>query len=530
MKNKLQKLPIDQSSFEIIREDNLLYVDKTRYIHEMLETGRYFFMSRPRRFGKSLMVSALKCFFRNRKELFDGLWIAEHGDWKWEEYPVIVFDFNQISHNDPDEFRAGLERTLLLTAQQYGVSSDAPFLKGKFAELILKLRRKTGKPVVILADEYDRPVIDHLGKGDNFLKTAGINRDILMDFLVTMKGGDLVPHIRFFFMTGITNLSRASAFSGLNFLTDMTLNRKYAAISGFTQEELGNRLSGHIAQYAEKSGMTVLQFIMELERRFGGYRFSEKNVRVICPAPVFNVLCDSAFGSSPEHDSMLTFSVTLLRERDYSLPELERFYVSEHIFSMYEPEHLCPEVLLFHIGCLTVKEVDERLWTLGYPNLEVKCSFLKHLLYSFTRELDGTQRSRFLLLAEYLEAEDYKAFFETVNAIFASVSHTLKTERNEAYFHTLFYLMVSASGSSVQSEVLTSRGRIDMVVEFADKIFVMEFKCGHSAQAALKQIHEKGYADMYAKKGKKRILMGINFSTEKRAADEWKHEILPDVT
>ncbi len=193
MKNRLQKLPIDHSSFEIIREDGLLYVDKTFYIHQMLEEGRYFFMARPRRFGKSLMVSALKCFFGNRKELFDGLWIAGNGDWEWAEYPVISFDFNEIGHHTPDIFETDLERNLSVTAQHYDVSLEAPSLKGKFGELLRDLRQKTGKPVIILIDEYDKPIIDHLGKGPEGMETAKANRDILKYFLGTMKGGDTVP-------------------------------------------------------------------------------------------------------------------------------------------------------------------------------------------------------------------------------------------------------------------------------------------------------------------------------------------------
>ncbi len=528
MKQKLQKLPIDQSSFEIIREDNLLYVDKTRYIHEMLETGRYFFMSRPRRFGKSLMVSALKCFFRNRKELFDGLWIAGHGDWKWEEYPVIVFDFSRISHDNPEMFRTGLAISLADTAQYYGISLKKPLLREQFGELILSLSEKTGKPAVILIDEYDKPVIDHLGKGEEALEIAKANRDILKYFLGTMKGGDVTPHIRFVFITGVSKFTRVSIFSDLNNLNDLSMNGSYAAMFGYTQEELETCFMPQIAQLAGKSGMSETAAMTQLAEYYDGYRFSEENIRVYNPFSVLRAISRLKFGNYWFETGTPAFLVNMLREMDYHLPDIEKLNVSEQIFSVYDLERLNPEALLFQTGYLTIHDVRGRIFQIGYPNREVKLSFLESLIYSFSPKDSYSEMSRFLLLAEYLEAEDFKSFFETVNAIFASVSHTLKTEKNEAYFHTLFYLMVSASGSSVQSEVLTSRGRIDMVVEFADKIFIMEFKCGHSAQAALKQIHEKGYADMYAQKGKKRVLMGINFSTEKRAADEWKYEILPD--
>ncbi len=527
MKNRLQKLPIDQSSFEIIREDNLLYVDKTRYIHEMLETGRYFFMSRPRRFGKSLMVSALKCFFGNRKELFEGLWIAENGEWKWEEYPVILFDFSRISHDSPEMFRTGLAISLADTAQDYGISLKKPLLREQFGELILSLREKTGKPVVILIDEYDKPVIDHLGKGAESLEIAKANRDILKYFLGTMKGGDVTPHIRFVFITGVSKFTRVSVFSDLNNLIDLSMDGRYAAMFGYTQEEVETCFMPQIRQLAQESGMSESDTLTELRRYYDGYRFSEKKVKVYNPFSVLRALSSLKFGNYWFETGTPAFLVNLLREADYPLPDIEKLTVSEQIFSVYDLERLNPEALLFQTGYLTIHDVRGRIFQLGYPNREVKISFLESLFYSFSAKEKFAEVSRFLLLAEYLEAENCNSFFETVNAIFASISHTLKTEKNEAYFHTLFYLMVSASGSHVQSEVLTSRGRIDLTVEFADKIFIMEFKCGHSADAALKQIHEKGYADMYAQKGKKRILMGIDFDSQKRNVAEWKTEILP---
>ncbi|MEE4356802.1 MAG: ATP-binding protein [Desulfococcaceae bacterium] len=526
MKNRLRKLPIDHSSFEIIREEDMLYVDKTFYIHEMLEEGRYFFMARPRRFGKSLMVSALKCFFGNRKELFDGLWIAENGDWEWAEYPVISFDFNEIGHDTAESFGTDLERNLLLTAQQYDLSLAEPSLKGKFRELVLALREKTGKPAVILIDEYDKPIIDHLGKGTEGMETAKANRDILKYFLGTMKGGDTVPHIRFVFITGVSKFSRVSIFSDLNNLIDISMNRKYAAMLGYTQEEVENCFPEYIRELAEESGLSQSHTLAELRRYYDGYRFSKKKICVYNPFSVLRAFSNLELNNYWFETGTPSFLINLLRERDYNLPSIENLTVSEQIFSVYELERLNPEALLFQTGYLTIHDVRGRIFQIGYPNREVKLSFLESLFYSFAPEDSYSEISRFLLLAEYLEAEDYNSFFETVNAIFASLSYTLQTEKNEAYFHTLFYLMVSASGSRVQSEVITSRGRIDLTVEFADKIFIMEFKCGHSADAALKQIHDKGYAEMYAQKGKKRILMGIDFDSQKRNVAEWKTETL----
>jgi hypothetical protein len=221
-----------------------------------------------------------------------------------------------------------------------------------------------------------------------------------------------------------------------------------------------------------------------------------------------------------------SFLVNLLRQTHYDLPQIEGMQVSEQIFSVYELERLSIQSLLFQTGYVTIKEVQGRLFTLGYPNQEVKTSFVESLLYSFAPPEKAEGVSRFLLLADHLKAENLEAFFETVNAIFAAIPYTLKGKPNEAWFHTLFYLMVSASGAYVQSEVLTSRGRIGLVVQFSDKIWVMEFKCSQSAEAGLRQIHDKGYADAYRGLGKKLLVMGIGFDPKTRQVAGWQMETL----
>jgi len=521
MTTPIQKLPIDLQSFEIIREEGFLYVDKTRYIHEMLEGGRYYFMARPRRFGKTLMVSALKCFFTGRRELFDGLWIAEHGRWDWKPHPVISFDFNTIPHDTPDNFSLGIERSLNKTSVQHAISLEEPLLGQRFEELILLLKEKTGLPVVILIDEYDKPIIDHLGKGQAAMEIARANRDILKSFLGTLKGGEVSAHIRFVFITGVSKFSRVSIFSDLNNLIDISLNPKFAAMMGYTRDELTDCFPEHIRSLAGESGLDEAGALNRLTGHYDGYRFTRKPVQVCNPFSILRALTDLDFANYWFETGTPTFLINLLREKNYPLPAFEDLAVTEAIFSVYDLDHLGVEALLFQTGYLTIKQAGDTLWHLGYPNLEVKCAFLKHLFYSFTHELDGGERSRFMLLARYLERADLDAFFETVNAIFAAIPYTIKCQPNEAWFHTLFYLMVSASGAHVQSEVLTSRGRIDLVVSFADAIWIMEFKCGQSAEAALKQIREKGYADRYRSQGKALRLLGIHFDAETRSVTQW---------
>jgi len=517
---KLQNLPIGESSFENIRQDNRLYVDKTRHIFQLADEGKYYFLSRPRRFGKSLTVSTLKCLFQGRKELFGGLWVCEHGDWEWKKHPVILLDFNEISHDTPENLRTGLESSLKNTGQIHEIRLNQTLLKEQFKELILSLYKKTGMPVVILIDEYDKPLIDHLGKGDKALETAKANREILKYFFGVIKGGEVSPVLRFVFITGVSKFSRVSIFSELNNLKDLTMNRHYADMLGYTQPELESDFEEYICRFAEECNQTREQIIEKMKLHYNGYRFSEKDIRVYNPFSVLKSLDEMAFKNYWFETGTPTFLVNLLKENNWYLPKIEDMKATEAVFSVYELERLQVEALLFQTGYVTIRDIQGRLYTFDYPNQEVKTAFLEILFHSYTQGLrDG---SLFVLIAEYLHAEDFSSFIGTMSAIFASIPYSLETKRDEAYFHTIFYLMVCASGVNARSEVLTCEGRIDLTVEFPDKVFIIEFKCGQSADAAIQQIKNKSYDVKYRQTGKKIFLMGINFDSEKHNISEWK--------
>ncbi len=521
----LLKLPIDLQSFEIIRQEGFLYVDKTPYIQRMLDEGRYYFMARPRRFGKTLMVSTLRNLFSGRKELFEGLWIAQHSQWDWKQHPVIQLDFNTIPRETPEELKLALERRLEKSAEESGIQIKEPLLGQRFEELILALYKQTGQPVVILIDEYDKPIIDHLGKGDAAMEIAKANRDILKAFLGTLKGADVASHTRFVFITGVSKFSRVSIFSDLNNLIDITMDDRYAAMMGYTHEELVRDFQAYLEKMGRSLNVSMEEACDLLRLHYDGYRFAEAEVKVYNPFSLLRSFREAKLDNYWFETGTPTFLINLLRERNYPLPNIDHMEVAKSIFSVYDLENLGAEALLFQTGYLTVKGVKDDMWRLGYPNLEVKCAFLKHLFYSFTQGLPGPEQSRFMRLSRYLQTEDLDAFFDTVNAIFASIPYTLKGEPNEAWFHTLFYLMVSASGVQVESEVLTSQGRIDLVVMFPDKIWIMEFKCNQSAEAGLRQIHEKGYADRYKGLGRKVLLLGIGFDPRTRQVAGWQVEV-----
>ncbi|MDM8538421.1 AAA family ATPase, partial [Desulfobacterales bacterium HSG17] len=478
---KLQKLPIGNSSFEIIRQNNQLYVDKTRYIYKMIDEGIYYFLSRPRRFGKSLLVSILNCLFQGKKELFKDLWIADK--WEWKEYPVILIDFNEIPHQNPEIFKQSLSMTLKQTAQNYNVSIESDFVEIQFKELILSLSKKFELPVAVLVDEYDKPIISHLGKGKDGLEIAAQNRDIMKYFFGILKGVNIVPFLRFVFLTGVSKFSRVSIFSELNNLNDISMNRYYAEMLGYTQSELETCFRGYVKKFAKEYNLPQKHIIQELKRHYNGYRFSEKDIKVYNPFSVLKSLYEQAFKHYWFETGTPTFLINLLKGNNWYLPKIEDMNAVESIFSMYDLDDLKPEALLFQTGYVTIKNVRGRLYGFGYPNQEVKIAFLETLLHSYTKGI--SDRSRFVLLAEYLLAEDMDAFIETMKAIFASIPYSIESKRDEAYFHTIFYLMVCASGVNANSEVLTCDGRIDLAMEFPDKAYIIEFKCNQSADVAL---------------------------------------------
>ncbi len=517
---KLQRLPVGDSSFESIRANGCVYVDKTRHLFQMADEGKFYFLSRPRRFGKSLTVSVLRCLFQGRKDLFDGLWIADNTEWEWKAHPVVVLDFNESSHDAPEKLKLSLQRTLRQTAEAYNVPSDAPLLENQFKELILSLYRKTGMTVVILIDEYDKPLIAHLGRGEKALETAKANRDILKYLFGVIKGGEVSSALRLVFITGVSKFSRVSIFSELNNLEDLTMSETYADMLGYTQEELETYFDSHIKRLSEKIGIPETEIFEKLKWYYNGYRFSKRDIRVYNPFSVLSSLRQKDFRNYWFETGTPTFLVNLLNESNCYLPTIENLQATEAVFSTYELENLKPEALLFQTGYLTIKDISDRLYTFDYPNQEVKTSFLEILFHSCTKGLrDG---SRFVLLSGCLYQEKYEQFFEIMSSIFSSIPYTLESRRDEAYFHTVFYLMLCASGVNARSEMITCDGRIDLVIEFPDKIYIIEFKCNQSAEAGIAQIQKKGYDKPFRQGGKKIILMGINFDSEKRNVAEWK--------
>ncbi|QTA81533.1 AAA ATPase-like domain-containing protein [Desulfonema limicola] len=436
---KLQNLPIGDSSFESIRERNDLYVDKTRHIFQLISEGRYYFLSRPRRFGKSLTISTLRCLFQGRKELFKGLWIDENTNWQWKEHPVVLLDFNGISHDTPENLTCGLESSLKKTGQFNNIQLKESLIKEMFKELILSIHHKTSMPVVILIDEYDKPIIDHLGKGSKAMETAKTNRDILKSFFGVIKDGDVSDALRFVFITGVSKFSRVSIFSELNNLDDITMNKNFAEMLGYTHEEVETCFSEYIRLFAEEYRISLEDIIEKLKLHYNGYRFSKKNIRVYNPFSVLKSLKEMEFKPYWFETGTPTFLVNLLKDTDFPVAKIENLELDKQIFSVYDLERLQPEALLFQTGYITIKDVyEDELYAFCYPNQEVKISFLKYLMF-FHVPAHGHEQSLFIHLSRHLNQENLDAFFETISTIFASIPYTIESKRDEAYFHTAFF-------------------------------------------------------------------------------------------
>jgi len=520
--HKPQKLPVSINDFETMRTDGYIYVDKTRDIYRMVTQGKFYFLSRPRRFGKSVLITTLKSVFQGRRDLFEGLWIAEQSEWEWQEYPVVMLDFTGVSNATPEQLQQDITTRLEEIALHYEVVLKSPSLMSQFRELIILLSKKLGHAAAVLIDEYDKPIIDHLGRGAQEFTIAKANRDMLKRFFGVLKDITIAPHLQFIFLTGISRFSKVSIFSELNNLDDISMNEFYAALLGYTSDELESYFAAALRTFAEQRGWSSQQVLTKLARYYDGYRFSKKDQHVYNPCSVLNALAAADFEDYWFETATPTFLINLLKRADYEVPKIEGIEVSRSVFNTFDIEKLRPEALLFQTGYLTIKEVRDRLYTLDYPNQEVKRAFTESLLFSLAEETSDDISSPVLRLAGYLQAEEFEAFFASMTAIFASIPYDIETKRDEAYFHTLFYLMLTASGVDARSSILTCKGRIDMAVIFPDTVAILEFKCNQSADTALQQIQDKGYAEGYRTSGRKIILIGINFSTEHKNLAEWK--------
>ena len=517
----MKRLPLDTSSFRQIRERDLLYVDKTRWIYRMIDEGICYFLSRPRRFGKSLTINTLKELFRGNRELFRGLWIEDR--WEFKEYPIIIFDFNEIGAPDSETLISNLRYHLKKEFEFYGIkkvpSDDIGIL---FKELIVGLKERFNMEVVILIDEYDKPILDHLGLGSKRLKIAESNREILKRLFGILKGRGIVDLLRFVFVTGVSRFTKVSIFSEWNNLKDISMDKRYADFLGYSEDEIVKYFHDYLERLCKDKGLSMDECIERVRYWYNGYRFSvESDAQVYNPISFMYAMDQGEFKNYWFRTGTPSFLINLIRNKGYYLPEIEEIKIEEELFDAFDLDNLPLEAVLYQSGYLSIKGSENGTVFLEYPNQEVKSSFTKVLLKSLY-DAPGDSFYFAKRLGDALKEERFDDVKEHINSIFSSLPYTLYTKADERFFHTIMYLALSMLGYDARSEVLSSRGRLDMAVIFKDKVYVLEFKVGKGAEDAISQIREKGYADRFRAEGKKVILCGISFDENKKEIQELK--------
>jgi len=523
----LKKLPSGESSFEKIRTGNQLYVDKTRQIYELLSSGDYFFLSRPRRFGKSLTVSTLKALFEGRRELFEGLWIAEHGDWDWsQKNPVISLSFNGLDYKT-NGLEPAISVELEKIAAAYGLSPGGLSAKDKFRELILALGQTAR--VVVLIDEYDKPINDFLTDYDQ----ADSNRDVLGNFFGVLKANDVADCLRFVFITGVSKFSKVTLFSELNNLTDLTQHKRFGTLVGITQAELEAYFGEHIGRLAEDEGLTQEAVLAKIKHWYNGYTWDGRNF-LYNPFSLLGLFGSGSFKNFWFTSGTTGWLVRKMRETAIDVAGLEGMVVDESFFDKFEVRRLDSSVLLYQTGYLTIKTIqgdEPRRYTLGYPNYEVRYSLMSNLFTEYSLRQVSESAALVWELESALEENDLPRFITLLRGIFADISNRLLKQYVEAdslklweaYYQTVIYLALNLTGSQVACEVQTNRGYIDAVAETKDHIYVMEFKVGNAAEA-MQQIKDKGYPEKYLHRGKPMTLLAVGFDPEARNIGDWEEE------
>ena len=510
----MRKLPIGIQTFEDIRKGNYIYVDKTKEINEMAKSGKFYFLSRPRRFGKSLLISVIKDLFKGKKELFEELYIYDKWDWS-KKYPVIHLDFAEIDYGNVRELKNSLLDFVNSTAFSYGVALSDSTLSSRFAELIEKLNEKAGERVVILVDEYDKPLIDNLSDKEVY----GQVKRALHDFYQAIKAKD--AHEKFVILTGVSQFSGLSVFSALNNLNNITMNSKYVSICGYTQEELEANFKEHIEATATEMGKTKEETLSRIRHWYNGYSWDAKTF-VYNPFSTLVFFDNKRFGNYWVETGTPTFLIEQIKKRN----DLETFIKSREVRSRSlkgdVSDNIETTALLFQTGYLTIKkeeEIDEKLeYTVDFPNMEVRETFLESLMETYTNRQPEEIEDINKRVKKALKEKDGEGLKEVLTELFANIPYDLTTEK-ESYYHSLFLLAARMSGYEVEGEVHTDKGRIDAVLKKDTRVIVVEIKYGQDEPAsklveeAMEQIKEKKYYEKYA--GNEVSLLGIGFGKNK---------------
>ncbi|GAB4203747.1 MAG: ATP-binding protein [Bacteroidia bacterium] len=511
----MKKLPIGIQSFEKIRSDSYIYVDKTRFIYNLINEGTYYFLSRPRRFGKSLMIDTLKCLFEGKKHLFEGLFIYDK--WNWDQqYPVIRISFGSYKKNinDPDDLEKYIVARLNEIANNHNVSLSQTLYYEAFRELIIKLSGKN--KVVVLVDEYDKPILDVI---DDF-NLCYHNREILKGFYQIIKDAD--EYLKFGMLTGVSKFSKVSIFSGLNNLYDISVNEKYSAICGYTENDLDIFFSDYLKDVDRN----------EMKKWYNGYSWMGENV--YNPFDLLHFFKEKKFKSYWFQTGTPTFLIKLLADKKFYIPNIENIIADDIILSSFDIENIDPIALLFQTGYLTIKQILKKgikeEFVLSYPNLEVKNALNNSILQSYTHI--GYQKNNLTNnIYDGLETGNIEILITQFQSLFAGIPYQWYVNNHlneyEGYFASVFYSVFQSLGLDCIAEDITNKGRIDLTVKIGEYIYIFEFKVIEhfsDSKKAIEQIQEKKYYEKYLSENKTIFLVGIDFSKEERNIKNYDYE------
>ena len=511
----LQKLPLGIQSFERLRSDNYLYVDKTHHVYDLVHSGSYYFLSRPRRFGKSLFLSTVQAYFEGKKELFEGLAIAE-SEKDWKQYPVLHLDLNTENYDSPDALRYKLEAALSGWEALYGSNPAEKSIPLRFEGVIRRACQKCGERVVILVDEYDKPLLQAIEDKE----LQDVYRKMLKAFYGALKSDD--QYIRFAFLTGVTKFGKVSIFSDLNNLTDLSMDWRYYDICGISSEELTHYFAPYIEQLALENKMSAEEATMKLKQKYDGYHFTEESPGVYNPYSLLSTFNKMRFGSYWFETGTPSFLVTLLQMHHYNLEQMAHEQTSAEVLDSIDVMSSNPIPVIYQSGDLTIKGYDSRfkLYQLGFPNEEVEEGFIKYLLPYYTPFSEVEAPFQIAQFVRELESGDTEGFLNRLKSFFADTPYELVKDLENHYQNVLFILS-KLLGFYVQAEYHTSQGRIDMVLKTKDLVYVFEFKLDGTAEEALRQIDDKSYALPFAAEGKRVVKIGLNFSKKFRNIEGW---------
>lgn len=512
------KYPVGVQNFDSLRKEGFLYIDKTSMIYQIAQGGRYYFLSRPRRFGKSLLISTMEAYFKGQRELFDGLKLAEL-ETEWMVYPVLHLDLNAEKYDTKESLDVVLDMNLNKWEKEFEVETQGKTLSSRFKEVIRRAYEKTGMKVVVLVDEYDKPLlqtIDHQELQDDYRAT-------LKAFYGVLKSSD--QYIKLAFLTGVTHFGKVSVFSDLNNLEDISMLPQYVELCGITDQEIRHELDAEVQDLATANNLSKETCYAKLKEHYDGYHFSPNTVGIYNPFSLLCTLKNNRFGDYWFETGTPTFLVELLKKSEYDLNNLTHERVTGDVINSIDSMEENPIPVLYQSGYLTIHGYDERFrkYLLGFPNKEVELGFINFIAPYYTGMKPTKAEFYVENFIEDIETGQPEKFMKRLQAMFADTDYRL-VGKAELYFHNATMVFFKMLGFYIQVERPTSDGRMDMVLQTPDYIYIFESKLDETADVALRQIETRGYAKPFSADPRQLYKIGVSFSSQTRDIADWKVE------